>query len=206
MPLFKWNRTPKFYINILRRRDRAIQVEEEFNKHRITVFPWEAQDSLELIVPFDSPKRNEGNAAGILACAISHVSLIRYARDNGFNYVGVFEDDVLLSDGFAAKMRYIESIKEDWDLFYLGCHDCSATPTEHDEIFQVSVAAGTYGYIMRNTLFDFVIENWWYRYGIDEFFDYEVLKNFKALAILPPIVTTYPNFSDVVGHYVNYKL
>ena len=206
MPSFKWNRTPKFYINLLRRKDRAIKVEEEFSKHGLIVLPWEAQDSLELVVPFDSPKRNECNAAGILACAISHVSLIRYARDNEFKYVVIFEDDVLLSDNFASKIKYIESIKEDWDLFYLGCHHYESTATSHDEIYQVSVAAGTYGYIMKNTLFDFVVENWRYRYGWDEFLDYEILKRFKALAILPPIVTTYPNFSDVAGHYVNYKL
>lgn len=31
-------------------------------------------------------------------------------------------------------------------------------------------------------------------------------KNDGGYVIPPPIVTTYPNFSDVVGHYVNYKL
>jgi GR25 family glycosyltransferase involved in LPS biosynthesis len=203
---FRWSKTPKFYINLARRPDRAKRVEEEFDKHNLDVSWWPAQDWQETTVPSDSIKLSEPNAAGILACAMSHISLIRHARDNGFKAIVIFEDDIELSEDFADKIKYIEGIDEPWDMFYLGCHSYRSTPTKHENIFRVDVAAGTYAYIVKSSLYEFILSKWWYRYGWDEFLDYEVLKCHNVLAILPPIVTTFDGFSDVANHYVKYDL
>lgn len=204
--MFNSKKLNAYCINLKQRPDRKEAVWKEFKKHNLHVDLWEATCWKDVIVPDDSIKRHEYNASGILACAMSHVALIKHAKELNLDYITIFEDDIVLSDNFAEKIQYIESVPDNWDMFYLGCHSYVKIPTIYQDIYQVDVAAGTYGYIVKNTLYDFILDRWYYRYGIDEFYDYEVLKKSKALAIIPAIVTTQPNYSDVAQHFVNYHI
>jgi hypothetical protein len=93
-------------------------------------------------------------------------------------------------------------------MFYLGGHFpqyAEIEYTRYNGIVRLSKTAGTYAYIIRNTLYDFVLNMWTPHYGIDEFYDYEVQPTAMCLAMVPFMVGHLDGFSDVAGHEVKYE-
>jgi GR25 family glycosyltransferase involved in LPS biosynthesis len=202
-----FNESEKFVINLDRRHDRLASVMIEFDKFNLIVNRWEAIDANHLIVPNDSKKNKEFNAKGILACMLSHKSLIQYAKNNGYKYLTVFEDDIYLCSDFWKRIEYIDNY--DFDLFMLGGHfdtfGKDVIPIDKF-VFQCNQVSGTYGYIMKNTVFDFVIENMNYNYGADEFFGDRIQKKFDVKTFIPFIVGHIDGeYSDVTNRNEAYN-
>ena len=199
---------PKYCINLDRRLDRWLAVSEEFRKHEIyDVVRWPAVDARDVEVPEDSRKLIEHNASAILACAMSHLSVIREAKKQGHQEVCIFEDDIQLSDRFHDRMRYIESLDLSFDQLYLGGHGFTRQPYYNiPNIYRIKQCGGTYAYIIRHTVYDYVLNTWTYQSGMDEWFDYFLQKNYIALAHVPLLVGTQPNFSDVANHFADYQI
>lgn len=193
--MFNWDSCPKFVINLDRREDRAKEVFKEFDKHSIGVRRWKAVDGELLTVPELSIKKEEHNASGILACALSHTGLIEHAKRCDFSHVAIFEDDIYFADDFNEKIKRVEF--GCWDICYLGGH------LAKDKDNRI---AGTYGYILNSSIFGFVLRNWYYRWGWDEFLGDVVQQRFKVYTCKPFIVGHKDGFSDVAGHKVEYKI
>lgn len=168
---------------------------------------WGAVYHKDIRVPELSEKAHEANAAGILACLYSHVGLIKHARKRKDNYVCIYEDDVIWCDGFEERIRYVESTGLDFDMFYLGGHfdnDEDAEPTEYRHIYKIKNVGGTYAYIIRKSVYNFVIDNITYNWGIDQFYGAVVQHRFNCYAMLPFMIGTVPGYSDVAMHYADY--
>jgi len=63
---------------------------------------------------------------GLVGCALSHIRLVKYAKQNNLPYIIVTEDDILINDKkyFIKKLTkilsYLKRNKESWDLFNGG--------------------------------------------------------------------------------------
>lgn len=199
--MFNFNSTQKFYINLDRRPDRRADMEQKFNQLGIDVQRWRAVDSREVHIPSDSAKCKFDNANAIYACALSHISLIRHAQQEKMEYVVIFEDDIEFAPNF---MEGVNKIGGYWDMFMLGGH--GGERYVRKRYFRVEHCAGTYGYIVKHTAYEYILRNWNYHYGWDEFLgDFAQIK-LTVKAKIPWLVNTFPNFSDVAGHYVEYDL
>jgi GR25 family glycosyltransferase involved in LPS biosynthesis len=205
--MFEFKHIPKFCINLDRRPERWELVSKEFLKHGIKdVMRWPAVDWQNVVVPEDSRKLGEHNAAGILACSLSHKLIVQHAKESGLPYVCIFEDDVVLSSHFAHRIKYIESSHVQFDIFYLGGHDFETQELKYPCIYRIQKCGGTYAYILKHTVYDYILNTLTYEYGADEYYDYFVQRYYQALIHVPLLAGTYPNFSDIAGHTVDYKV
>lgn len=204
---------PKFCISLPNSARRPI-VEEEFKKNGLAVTMFDAIDKKDLIVPELSEKRllkhDEGIMDGILACMSSHLKLIQHAKDNKLPAICVFEDDVVFCDDFKKRIKYIDNLKIDYDFFSLGGHFnkpalfftpdyTDACPTDSQYIYKVQHQGGTYAYIITEAVYDFVLRNCTYNYGMDQFFSDHLYHRFKCYAFVPFLASCRNCTSEITG-------
>jgi len=157
-------------------------------------------------VPELCTKKHEPNYAAILACAATHRIVLNNAAEE---YIMVFEDDVSFADDIKDRLRLIESLDMDFDMMYLGGHfyeEDKPAPTSIKYIHKVNGGvAGTFGYIIKTRLSEFIERNYTYNYGIDEFFARFVQPRFNCFAFMPFMVAHLDGYSDVAMHDVKYN-
>jgi glycosyl transferase, family 25 len=211
--IFDFNSTPKFCISLKRSEGRRSTVSQEFARAGIKdVKFFAAVDKNDLIVPELSSKKPFTEAAGVLGCALSHISIIKHAKQNNYPAICVFEDDVIFCDDFMDRIKYIESLPNfRFDIFSLGGHfekeitPNDATPTEWKNIMRTVRLGGTYGYIMTSKVYDFVLRNYQYNYGADEFYGNFLYRHFNSYAFVPFLVGCRPCQSEITGQYWEYE-
>jgi hypothetical protein len=168
----------------------------------------DAIDASSVVVPEDSVKIGESGAAAVLACAKSHTSLLCFAKEREYEYAMIFEDDVILCDNFNERVKEIEKLNFEWDMFYLGAH--WGKPEDVSEmrygLYRMNNVGGTYAYIIRNTVYDYVINNISPNFGMDEFYASQVQPRFMCIGFVPFSVGHLDGFSDVANAYVSYDV
>src|SRR5690606_19122390 len=185
-----FEKIPKLCINLKRNTARKQGVTEEFNKVGLDVQFFEAVDKLNIKVPEVSVKLKESNAAGILACAMSHIEAIKLAQKNNWPAVCVFEDDVVFCKEFKDRVRYIENLPDfGFDILCLGGHFSNkeisgqeAERTQWQNVYKINKMNGTYALIFTEKVYDFILRNWNFNFGADEFFSNHVYARFKTYA------------------------
>lgn len=191
--MFNFASIPKYCINLARRTDRRALMESEFRQHGLGVEFTTAIDGRTLTMPELSTKR-EYYAAANFACLLSHRGIIERATSE---YICVFEDDVKLCEGFSERAAGINC---DFDIFYFGSIDRDVFEPIADGCYHRAISmAGTWAYIMRNTVFEFFVRNVTYNWGPDEFFSQVLLERFKGVTVLPPMASITGNDSDIGG-------
>jgi glycosyl transferase family 25 len=133
-----------YVINLDRRTDRLEEFQEEM-------------DLLEL--PF---KRFPGilKTPGTIGCGMSHLAILKEARDLGLKNVLIFEDDFMLQvpkEEFWAAVDDFFKTEKDYDVFLLAAW--VKKKTDHsDKLFRVQEAQGASAYIVNSWLYDPLIE------------------------------------------------
>ncbi len=184
---------PKWCINLKRNPVRKIEVSKEFSHHGIEVEFFEAVDKRDIQVPETSVKSKEATASGILACAMSHIAVIKMAKEKKLPAICIFEDDVVFCDDFKSRIKYLEKIQVDFDIFCLGGHYPGrndwhihhASKTDFDHVYKVKEMGGTYAYILTEKTYDFILRNWNFNWGMDEFYSNFVYRQFNTYAMTP---------------------
>jgi len=182
---------PKYCINLARRTDRRAIMEAEFERHGLQVEFVTAVDGRALTMPELSTK-HEYYAAAMWACLLSHRGIIERATSE---YICVFEDVVKLCEGFSERAAGINC---DFDIFYLGSQSVGFEPIG-DGYYRTISMAGTWAYIMRDTVFAYALRNITYNWGPDEFFSEVLLKRFKGVTTLPMMASINSVDSDIGG-------
>jgi len=140
---------------------------------------------------------------------LSHINLIRHAQAQQFEYILIFEDDIIIADDFWKRMKYIENLKLDFDMFYLGGHfrnEDDIKPTKNKYIYRCNYISGTYAYILKDTIYNFILNRCDYNYGIDEFYEKVVQKRRGVYGFIPFLVDHLGGISDVAQKIVDYPL
>lgn len=189
---FDFNSIPKFCISLKRSEIRRAYVKEQFDLFGLKVDFFDAIDKNDLIVPELSTKLKDTESPGVLACALSHIELINRAKLLNLREICIFEDDVVFCDDFKDRIKYLEQLKDfDYDIITLGGHfdkEISAHYAEQSEwkrVFKVKTMGGTYAYIIKQEVYDFILRNWNYNFGMDEFYATFVYRRFNSYAFVP---------------------
>lgn len=200
-----FNKIKKYCINLEKRTDRRDTVSKEFKRVGLEVEFWSAIDGSKLSISLTSSKVDEYNAKGILGCLMSHVNLIKHAKETNQEYIVLFEDDIFFCEDFSERIQIIE--KQDFDMFYLGGHfgEMGVIPTNDQYIFKAKAVSGTYAYIIRNTIYDYIIDNTSDSWGMDQFYVELAQKRFNCLAFIPFPVCHEDGMSDVAMNNVKYS-
>lgn len=192
-----------YYINLENRSDRKILVENELNS-----LGWKYQR-------FNAIKTKDGR----VGCSMSHLKLIKTAKEKNLDYIVIVEDDIQ----FMRKTWYNERIKNimdiDFDVFLLaGNLRPPIFQTNYDNIVKVSKSFTTTGYIVKKHYYDTLIDN--IDKGIrlllknpgGEFNDnaidsywMKLQKNDKWYIVMPRTVTQRPIYSDIEQRYTDYN-
>ena len=191
-----------YVINLDKRSDRWSKVVENFKKINLSNY--------ERFSAIESPNGWEG-------CKASHLSIIKKAKDNGYDNVLVFEDDFILTDNFNEIINTVlEQIPSDWDMLYFGGNTemCKSKVKVSNNLFKVDSVLTTHCYAMKNTIYDKVLNEvpsippqtgFLRGQSIDVYYSEFICKNNNVYIINPMICTQSNDYSDIEKRVVNYN-
>ena len=137
------------YINLEHRTDRRLEIEDELNSFGL---PYERFNAI----------ANPG--FGILGCGLSHLSVLKMARDNKWKNILIFEDDFMFlvdRDEFEKNINLLFDIENpvDFDVCMLSYNIITSEPSEKyyflNKVLEVQTASG---YIVNEKMYDKLIE------------------------------------------------
>ncbi len=139
------NLNQHFYINFDKRKDRNGECITELRKLGIK-----------------KPNRFSAieHENGHYGCGLSHIEVLKKAKEYNWDYCIVFEDDIVI-EGKKALLQKIEKyIHYDFDVLYLGCwvRDHKPRVIEKD-LIQIGKAQTTHAYIVKQHYYDTLIKN-----------------------------------------------
>lgn len=122
---------PLFVINLPERHDRRREFAEQLDKIGLAF-----DNSQVRLFPAVRPTERSGfPSIGAKGCYLSHLEILRQARDEGLEYLVVCEDDLDFAADFSARLPILLSKLETtkWDILYFGHHglprDMDADPS-----------------------------------------------------------------------------
>ena len=143
----KWNQ--HYYINLDHREDRRKNVHKQFKRlgiHKPNRFPAIKND-----------------LHGGIGCGLSHVGVLKNAKQKDWDYVIVMEDDIVFHDPEETKRKINRVINSDisWDVIIVG--SIVSEPTKHindDCVKALGGISSTVMYIVNKHYYDTLIDMW----------------------------------------------
>jgi GR25 family glycosyltransferase involved in LPS biosynthesis len=151
---------------------------------------------------------------GMIGCKASHVEIVKIAKDRNYKYILILEDDIefILNWEYHLK-NSINSLNEnniDFDMLYFTNNHSKKYDQITDFIVKPTYGLQTGGYILKNSLFDYIIDNA-FNSGreIDNFYAENIQNNttynFNVYGICPNIINQIENYSSIENKNVNYS-
>jgi glycosyl transferase family 25 len=130
-----------FYINLDRRTDRRSQIEKEFADRGLNVERFRAIE----------------HSSGIVGCGLSHIAVLKLARERNYTSVMIFEDDFMF---LGSDTSWIGNIPASYDIIMLAYGEMEPS-TPYDNIFnRVKKVHSASGYIVHSRFYDELISHW----------------------------------------------
>ena len=132
-----------FFINLDRRVDRLAEISEELSLMGIEGERFSAVD----------------RSPGILGCGLSHLSVLKLARERGYRNVLIFEDDftfLVSKQVFWRQIRMFFDTIVDYDVVMLS-YNAEESMNHNELCFRVLSASTASGYIVNSRFFDALI-------------------------------------------------
>jgi len=188
-----------YVINLDSRPDRMIEFKKgmkplHLDEHRITRFSG--------IVP--------PNGVGALGCTLSHLEIVREAKEKGYKKILVFEDDATpFEEGISGMKDIVEDMKnEEWDVYYLGYNSHEPLELHSKNSLKAKDLFSTHAIAYNSSFFDKFIDD--FENNKIEIFDvwlrYNVQTMMKCLASYPMLFIQSSSYSDIEKKNVNYGI
>ena len=138
------------------------------------------------------------HTAGAYGCLLSHVQVVRAARNSGAADVLIFEDDAVLDPEFEEKFaRFIKEVPDDWDMLYFGALHKDEPKKISEHVGRITKANSTYAYALKRTVFDeFVALNARAEHVLD-MNSYRLQQRFNCYCFMPNLAWVEAEYSDV---------
>jgi GR25 family glycosyltransferase involved in LPS biosynthesis len=95
------------------------------------------------------------HSAGAYGCLLSHLRVVRDARDRGLPSVLILEDDVVFDPSFSEKFPlFMRDLPPDWDMVFLGALHREEPVPVAGNVVRIQNAYFTYAYALRASIFD----------------------------------------------------
>jgi GR25 family glycosyltransferase involved in LPS biosynthesis len=135
---------------------------------------------------------------GAYGCLLSHLAVVKQARENGMPDVLIFEDDAFFARGFDVRFsRYMGQVPGDWDLLFLGGNHSIEPLTISRNVVHVSSTLTSHAYAIKNTAYDYFIR---YNENFPNIFDINnthLQKIFRCYCFRPNLVGQEQGLSDI---------
>ena len=176
-----------FCISLTNRKDRRKKVKKHMKKRKM---PFKFYDAI----------KNQKNPAK--GCLQSHLNIIKKAKATNKKAVLIIEDDCF----FIKRPINMITPPENWDMLYLGGNLQEVLDKKEDDFWYRMRCWTTHSYIIRNTLYDKVIEDLEkYDKEIDRYYCEVIHKDFNCYMCDPPITKQLEGYSDIAKKKVAYN-
>lgn len=192
-----------FYINLDRRIDRKQHIENQMK-----LLNWQAYRFPAILHKF-----------GALGCSLSHLTLVKYAKDNNLDHILILEDDVTFLNPtlfLNSLNKFLENHK-DFDVLLLAGNNMGDYKRIDEFCVKVTHCQTTTAYLVKSHYYDILIDN--YQKGIDlltqnpgKLIQFAIDQYWGALQIsdnwflLTPLsVVQRPDISDIEKRPTNYR-
>lgn len=170
-----------FIINLKRRLDRKINIQNKLKEQNITNYEFiEAIDGVEPHIQKQFTNAQKTNHTSIInsghfACLLSHIKAIKLAKSRNYSSIMVLEDDIYFCKDFVSKLSNL--MIPNYDMIYLG-GIISKKKLFFNDWVRYSNIMGAYGYILNSSLFDIVINQ---LEKLTEYVDVYYMKNIQPI-------------------------
>ena len=142
---------------------------------------------------------------GAYGCLLSHVQVVRTAREAGASSVLIFEDDAVFDQRFKEKFsKFIEEVPSDWDMLYFGALHKAEPIKVSEHVVRITKANSTFAYAVRNTVFDEFIELNSRAENVLDMNSYRLQERFNCYCFMPNLVWVESEYSDVQKRVENH--
>ena len=148
-----------FVINLDRRGDKMKNIDTKLKKLEIQYERFSAIDGKEF--EFDSSKFVLGKGMienkFALGCLMSHLEVVKIAKEKNYKRILIFEDDALISENINILIQKVRN--KNWKLLYLGGsqYNWNVEFTE-GEFYYIKKTLGTFAYAVDSSIYDDIIE------------------------------------------------
>jgi GR25 family glycosyltransferase involved in LPS biosynthesis len=193
-----------FYINLEQRTDRKKNVEQQLNNIGWTNY-----------TRFNAIKCKDGR----VGCSMSHLKILKNAKEKNLDYVVIIEDDIVFTDPnlFNTMLKYFLEKNIGYDVLLLAGNIRAHTIPIDSFIHRTKRSCTTTGYIVKKHYYDTLINN--IENGIKNLIQnpnkhmfYAIDTNwFKLqeednwLIFRPRTVSQLPDYSDIEKKHVSYN-
>ena len=145
---------------------------------------------------------------GAVGCRLSHVDIIKRAKDSNLDNILILEDDIQVLSGTDDHISNAlsELSNLDWEIFYFGATiapGATVTPVT-DNVAKTNFAYTTHSYALNSSVFDNVLEAVEKYNVIDVFYNDQVVNRGKAYIINPIRIVQRESYSDIEGKDTSY--
>lgn len=189
-----------FYINLETRKDRNEAILKEFSKYKISA---KRVDGIS--------RQNTGSHKinrGQLGCLLSHKKIIQEASKKHYDYILIFEDDVVFQNKSILRFHeYWVALPSDWDMFYLSGNNFMGLSKINELIYRTNGTLSTCAYAIRKKSYSkilSILNQKIYSMPIDSYYA-ELHRQINAYVCVPSIAYQKPDFSDIENRYVDYS-
>jgi len=135
-----------YFINLNKRVDRREHIENQLNSFGL---------------PYERYEAVETNGFGIYGCGLSHLNVLKMARENKYPNVLILEDDFIFEvskDEFETKLTNLFNLDLDFDVCMLSYLLIRKEKTEFNFLTRVTEAQTASGYIVNQKYYDTLID------------------------------------------------
>ncbi len=190
-----------FCINLKRREDRRAQAEAEFKKHGIEVEFIEAIDGKLLDLPKMVSSDSLTMSPGDIGCTLSHLNVVKLAKERGYKKYFVTEDDIEFADDFNEKFEeYFKQLPSDWDIVYGGGSNVGGLVDVTPNISRIIKTYTTHAFGVKESMYDAMIEVWSNPEKVDISLS-SLQTKFNCYIFQPHICFQRGSYSDLLERY-----
>jgi GR25 family glycosyltransferase involved in LPS biosynthesis len=191
------------FINLESRTDRLHHALSEFKKMNINA------ERIDAVKVYN----------GAVGCTMSHIKCIELAKQRGYDFVFICEDDITFTNPTLLKQQLEKFEKNEdisWDVLIIGGNNVPPFQQVHEYTARVFYCQTTTGYIVKKHYYDTLLVNFKESAGnlmrnpnnkkefaLDMYWKRLQLQDFWYM-ITPPTVTQYESYSDIEEKNVNY--
>jgi GR25 family glycosyltransferase involved in LPS biosynthesis len=208
-----------YIINLQHRKDRWEACMKQLNRYNIRNYVrFDAiKPDLNQIDPVQYSQNNlridTNYIRGSLGCKLSHLNIIKHAKQNNIEQILILEDDFLMSENFIHKfnstMQKVKKKNLSFDMLYLGFSVVRSDPyidTDITNLKKLKNCHTTHAYMLNKHFYDTIINEIETCYcEIDVCYANLQKKNENIYGISPCLIGQRESYSDILNKNVDYK-
>lgn len=195
-----------FFINLERRKDRLLEITNELKKHNITAELVTGIDGSTLDIKEMISEDGQIVSKGDIGCTLSHLKVVKLAKERGYKNYFVFEDDAELIINFNEVLdTYMKYVPNDWDFLYFGGNHMGGLQSVNLCVSKIFKTFTTHAFGVKETVYDAMIEVLGRENDKVDIGIASLHSKFNSYVFRPHIAFQRASYSDILNKYTDYQ-